>query len=156
MGSVVVAHELTRCFVACRTFPGPGGKPVSPELACGLSSSVPPQKSSCQLLYSICYSTLLKIQEKCLGTQKYILGNRNKTIGTFWYSNKTWCDSLLNINCSATSISFLYYYVKIHWFILHFETLNHGWFYNMMYWSLGKQWFHKIRYFICHTSYKHM
>ena len=60
-------------------------------------------------------------------------------------------DSLLNINYSATSISFLYCYVKIHWFILHFETLNHGWFYNIMHWSLGKQWFYKIRYFICHT-----
>lgn len=79
---MVVAHELTRCFEACGMLPGPGDKPVSPEPARGFSSSAPPQKSSCQLLYSICYSTLLKVQGKCLGTQRYILGNRKKIIGT--------------------------------------------------------------------------
>ena len=109
MGSVVVAHELTRCFVACRTFPGPGGKPVSPELACGLSSSVPPQKSSCQLLYSICYSTLLKIQEKCLGTQKYILGNRKKTIARHMivkFSKASDNEKMLKANTGKISLKY--------------------------------------------------
>ena len=140
----VFVRAFWRAFSRLRgmwNVPRPGDKPVSPELAGGFLSCVPPQKSSCQLLYSICYSTLLKVQGKCLGTQRYILGNRKKIIGTLWYSNKTWqvIDSLLNINYNATSISFLNYYIKIHWFILHFETLNHGWFYIIIHWSLGKQ-----------------
>ena len=51
-GSVVVAHG-PRCSVACGVwdFPGPGLEPVSPALAGGFLTTVPPGKSCKLLMY---------------------------------------------------------------------------------------------------------
>ena len=47
--SVVRAHRLS-CSMACGNLPGPGIEPVSPALAGGFLSSVPPEKSSLEFL----------------------------------------------------------------------------------------------------------
>ena len=44
-GSVVVVHELS-CSMACEIFPDQGSEPVSPALAGGFLTTVPPGKSS--------------------------------------------------------------------------------------------------------------
>ena len=69
-GSVVVVHGLS-CSTACRILPGPGLKPLSPALAGGFLTTVPPGKSQEQHFKTIRY--FINYQQKQNKTKTLLL-----------------------------------------------------------------------------------